>query len=322
MIENLTDIAVFVLLWFISVFLHEVGHLIGAKLGKLKFNDMCVGPFHFNFEDKLKVKLNKNLYYSGGVCLNFDALNDYTNLTNRLFKAFIGGPIMSFVLGVTVMIINVYIKNSTLTLFAMISVAIAFMTCFSDLRRGLQIKKNNDLSKSNILALLISSKKTDETLFNFTEKHFTFLGEIHDVNKSSILDISLLVKLKLVNQIKVMNVDIIDFVDKAVKDKNVRRDVYLYNLLLNSIIYIVIEKANIEKAKHWNEYLNTIKVPKGITLDYDRKIIESLLENSDIKESYVLLEKISNKYLMKGYTDLEIKTLEKIEKWKTAQKTA
>ncbi|MDZ7758517.1 M50 family metallopeptidase [Rhodohalobacter sp.] len=82
---------------FVSVFVHELGHLIGGLTQKFRFYLFTVGPFKMeNNQGSLQAGLNLNLNVAGGLTVMLPSAKTYDKKKLAWFIA--GGPIASFVL--------------------------------------------------------------------------------------------------------------------------------------------------------------------------------------------------------------------------------
>lgn len=82
---------------FVSVFAHELGHLIGGISQKFRFYKFTVGPFKLEkIKDDLRVGLNLNLNIAGGLTVMLPPSNNFDKKKLAWFIA--GGPIASLLL--------------------------------------------------------------------------------------------------------------------------------------------------------------------------------------------------------------------------------
>lgn len=82
---------------FVSVFAHELGHLIGGLTQKFRFYKFTVGPFKVEkIKDGLRAGLNLNLNVAGGLTVMLPSSKNFDKKKLALFIA--GGPIASLLL--------------------------------------------------------------------------------------------------------------------------------------------------------------------------------------------------------------------------------
>ncbi|MTI49768.1 MAG: M50 family metallopeptidase [Firmicutes bacterium] len=315
--NSLLDVIVFFLIFLLAVFLHELGHIIGGRLGNMRFNNMFVGPFQFCFDNKFRIKLNlNNFYYFFGVCTNLDALDDYENLIERYFKALVGGPIMSLIVGIIGLIVYLFFKETIILLIALVSLAIGIATCFSDLKKAIEMKKNSDVGRVSLVMALAYGKPMDEGLLTYIKDHFNNLGTINKMNTENIMNIDIGLRFKIIGYINNLEVDVYELMKAIMKNKKAFKSRGSKNLLFgivsSSILYILINDSNVKKAKEWYEFLNGIEIPKDLSIDYNKALIESILFDGDIEDCGKLVTKLDGFYKMKGYSQIEAKVYQQV----------
>jgi len=168
---------------FLSLLIHELGHVLTAKREGFTFGFFCAGPFKI-YADKSKIKLtiSKNLYEWSGMAMM--SVDDAELLVKSKFlKYLIGGSKLSLVCSLISMIfsfIAFYFHMLEiaviLLIFGVMNLSIFFATAiplkkrmglfYTDGRRYLDVKKenntgicefaawklmNNDLSKNELL---------------------------------------------------------------------------------------------------------------------------------------------------------------------------
>ncbi len=105
----------------ISIILHEIGHLIFGLNAKLKFNSLSILNMYIYKEDKLKIKFDNKLTFSGikGYCdLSFDDNIKYNN--NKIILYYLGGIIINFILVVLFLLIFVLSLNKYIRIISLL----------------------------------------------------------------------------------------------------------------------------------------------------------------------------------------------------------
>ena len=87
-------IPLLILIGFLTILIHELGHVVGGKLARFRFVMLIVGPFKVQQESgKLILGLNKWLQMSGGLALSIP--EDTRATAGRLLLYIAGGPVAS-----------------------------------------------------------------------------------------------------------------------------------------------------------------------------------------------------------------------------------
>lgn len=120
-----------VIIAFIVLAVHELGHLIAGLINGFRFELFVVGPLGFKREnDKVKLYLNKNLGYYGGVAATAP-VDDSADNPKKFAKVLLAGPIAS-VLFAGVCFVMAYLAGKPLGMIfyagGAISIAIFFAT--------------------------------------------------------------------------------------------------------------------------------------------------------------------------------------------------
>ncbi|MDX2305737.1 MAG: hypothetical protein NW226_23220 [Microscillaceae bacterium] len=96
-------IPIFILVYFITIGIHELGHVLGGLWVRFKFKMYVVGPFMWKKEDnKLVFLWNKNLNIGGGLALCLPT--DDHNLVKRFITFIAGGPAASLLLALATLL--------------------------------------------------------------------------------------------------------------------------------------------------------------------------------------------------------------------------
>lgn len=89
-----------ILIMFFVIGLHELGHLITGLVQGFRFELYVIGPFGIKREkNKIKIYLNKNLQFYGGVAATLPKNDDPEN-SRKLANSVLAGPIASLVLAI------------------------------------------------------------------------------------------------------------------------------------------------------------------------------------------------------------------------------
>ena len=87
-----------ILIMFFVIGVHELGHLITGLVQGFRFELYVIGPLGIKRENnKIKIYLNKNLQYYGGVAATLPKKDDPAN-SRKLANILLAGPIASLVL--------------------------------------------------------------------------------------------------------------------------------------------------------------------------------------------------------------------------------
>ncbi|REL38441.1 hypothetical protein DYD21_00365 [Rhodohalobacter sp. SW132] len=97
---------------FIVVLVHEIGHFIAGKMVGFSFYMLTVGPFKIQkIGDKIRPGINKHLNTGGGLTLMVPRQSSPEN--SKMYWYIAGGPVASFTLGITTMLILLWFAGST-----------------------------------------------------------------------------------------------------------------------------------------------------------------------------------------------------------------
>jgi hypothetical protein len=124
-------IAGIVLMGFVVLAVHELGHLIAGLMNGFRFELFVVGPLGVKREnDKVKIYLNKNLGYYGGVAAT-TPVDDHDDNGRKFAKVLLAGPIASIIFAMVCFVLA-YLAGKPLGFIfytgGLISIAIFFAT--------------------------------------------------------------------------------------------------------------------------------------------------------------------------------------------------
>ena len=161
-----------ILCYFISVIIHELGHIIVGLINGWKFYLLVVGPIGIKADEKGRIKLylEKNIALWGGVggTLPCDANENNIKIWA---KVLIGGPLSSIVTGIIFLPAGILIENIILILIGAMSLGIGIMCAlplplktgitYSDGKRWARLQKPGQEADEEI------------SLFKLTENEIT-----------------------------------------------------------------------------------------------------------------------------------------------------
>lgn len=116
---------------FIALGFHELGHLLTGMVQGFKFELFVVGPLGIKRENgKIKIYLNKNLGYYGGIAATIPK-DDHPDNPKKFANVLLGGPLASVVFAIVCFLISYFIDKPLGIIFytgGTISIAIFFAT--------------------------------------------------------------------------------------------------------------------------------------------------------------------------------------------------
>ncbi|WP_378183554.1 M50 family metallopeptidase [Aquimarina sp. SS2-1] len=141
-----------IVLSFVVIGIHELGHLITGLFQGFKFQLFVIGPLGIKREDdKTKLYLNKNLGYYGGIAATIPSA-DHPDNAQKFANVILAGPITSLFLAIILISIGYFFEKplqSLLYTSGLISIGIFFATTipsksgmfFSDRKRYQRLTK-------------------------------------------------------------------------------------------------------------------------------------------------------------------------------------
>lgn len=115
---------------FFTLGIHELGHLITGLVQGFKFQLFVVGPLGIKRDnDKIKVYLNTNMAYYGGIAAT-SPKGDAPDNAKKFARVILAGPITSLLFGIICLVIATIPALPTLLFFSggLISIALFFAT--------------------------------------------------------------------------------------------------------------------------------------------------------------------------------------------------
>lgn len=151
-------IFIYLTLAFLTVFIHEMGHLIGALYVRFQFVYLIIGPFRI--EPRFKLSLNYWWVAFGGVAL---AVPKNLKHAREKYKYYVmGGPLASLLTAVICYISNYYIKNEYLAGMVAINLIIFTVTIIpineTDGHILLQLMKGGEMADDLFIDSLLVSE--------------------------------------------------------------------------------------------------------------------------------------------------------------------
>lgn len=302
---------------FIIIFIHEVGHIIGAKLGNIKYGTMYIGPLIINnFDGRYNVRFNwtPNILYFGA-CGNLSFNNDLKNLNKRYFLSAIFGPLISIVVGGILLFISNYLNIDYIRTLSYISLAIGVATCASDGVIGFKSLMDKKFAFNWLIRSNILSFGTTEVTKEYIEKIYANYEPMKGKYKDDLEIINAGLRYYLYGYIDSLNFDVYKIVDYLVNSyEKDNRKVYnadLYEILTNAIVYI-IDKNNMDVAEKWYKVLNKMRIPKDIISQYELYKVKYFLDEVEINIPIVKLDNINKQYYFNEYYNKEKALLNKL----------
>lgn len=157
-------IVLFLILIYLAILLHELGHLFYGILHGFKFRMICVGPIGVReVNGRCKLYFEPNINYWGGISLSSpqeEKESDMKVYTNMI----IAGPIISAFTFFLSALVGLMIKNFILLMFALLCLGIFISTAipletelfYTDGYRYKILKKNDNRAKEEYSVIRIN----------------------------------------------------------------------------------------------------------------------------------------------------------------------
>ncbi len=108
--SKIIEILGFIFLMFFVIGIHELGHLVAGLIQGFRFELFVIGPLGIKREnDKIKVYLNKNLAYYGGVAATLP-VDDNPKNRKKFARLILAGPITSLVLSIVLFVCGYFFE--------------------------------------------------------------------------------------------------------------------------------------------------------------------------------------------------------------------
>ena len=176
---------------FLSLLIHELGHVMAAKREGFTFGFFCAGPFKI-YSDKSKIKLTISKEINEWFGMSLMTVDNAELLTKSEFmKYLIGGSKLSLVSSLTSIVfslISLYFQIPEITIvlliFGVMNLSIFFATAipfkkrfglfYTDGKRYLDVKKENSTGICEFAAWKLSNH-------DFSKKNLLSINEIKDL---------------------------------------------------------------------------------------------------------------------------------------------
>lgn len=196
LLDLLITLGSLVLIFGITIIIHELGHLLAGLLQGFKFMLFVIGPIGIcrNKNNRLELYLEKNLGLWGGACAVVPVVNDETTV-KKFSTALLGGPIFSISIGFLLMS-NLFRQNLFLNAIGMMSLIIG-MFCLIPMKNGpgaytdggkvirLYRKKTQKIEMAT-LNLTIQWMANQMNAVNINPRDFQFLMNEPDPNAKTV----------------------------------------------------------------------------------------------------------------------------------------
>ncbi|MFP7199495.1 site-2 protease family protein [Lysinibacillus halotolerans] len=166
---NFTDLAdmanligINLVLLFLTVFIHELGHvLLGIGTG-YRFNYLTVGPITIENTERIHMKWNDSWFLFGGVASCTPLSSDITLIAKQHKRFVVGGPLFSIVTAIVSFILGMTFDIQFITYFAILNLLIFIATILpykgalkSDGRVLMEIAKGGKETEEFLVSLLL-----------------------------------------------------------------------------------------------------------------------------------------------------------------------
>jgi len=184
-LETMLNIWVLLAIFLLVVIIHELGHVIFGVMGGLTFKFMTVGPITVQKEKgKVRIRENKLWAYFGGVAMLIPPSIVTPNLSKKWAWMTLGGPITSFLFGITfgyIYMVSYYQYLLYFSVFHFIIFAVTIVpikgTLMSDGMQFLILIKDDGKARQHLYNIQVSSelfsykrpKDWDKRLVELTE---------------------------------------------------------------------------------------------------------------------------------------------------------
>ncbi|MDF2885448.1 MAG: peptidase family [Clostridiaceae bacterium] len=265
-----------IIILYISIFVHELGHLIISRKYGYNLKFFCVGPFFIiKDKEKLKFKIKITSFLLGGAAgidiqSSIEDEKDFIRLKKDFKKFLIGGCIFNglfAMLGILLMFNNVTIDIGFIIVFINI---LSITGCIFPL---------GDIEKMDI-EKMISLNKNTEHIFLFMQNDLLINYEVNDFYREKI----------------------VDFVNKMLSEGRYNYDVLtcMLSLIEYNIIHDKLQPQEFDSFLYWLTYNHE-------TLEFQHKfLIRHKINNiiTKIIEKFIrrIKEPLNNLYMeLEGY---------------------
>lgn len=149
-------------LLFLTLLIHELGHVLFGIWVGYRFNYLTVGPLTIENTKHLHIKVNDNWLLVGGVASCSPLSSDITNIAKQHKRFVAGGPIFSIVTASISLTIGTSVDIHSFTYFGIFNLIIFFTTILpyrgaikSDGRVLLELSKQGKQTEEFLISLLL-----------------------------------------------------------------------------------------------------------------------------------------------------------------------
>ena len=197
MITKIIERLGIILMLFVVLGVHELGHLITGLVQGFRFEIFVVGPLGIKKENnKIKVYLNKNIGHYGGIAATIPK-NDNSENSKIFSKIILAGPIASFILALILFSLYFLLnlnKPVIILTGALASLGVFFITLipmktgmfFSDGKRYQRLTSNGPEKEVELAVLrVMGSYAKNDSYINvnpndieimISDEHYTYFG--------------------------------------------------------------------------------------------------------------------------------------------------
>ena len=148
-------------LLFITLLIHELGHVLFGIWSGYRFNFLTVGPLTIENTDHLHIKVNDNWLLVGGVASCSPLSGDLKSIAKQHKRFVAGGPIFSIITASISLILGTSMGIHFFTYFGIFNLVIFFATILpyqgaikSDGRVLLELSKQGKQTEEFLISLL------------------------------------------------------------------------------------------------------------------------------------------------------------------------
>ena len=157
-------------LLFLTLFIHELGHALFGIWAGYRFNYLTVGPLTIENTEHLHIKVNDNWLLFGGVASCSPLSSDVTNIAKQHKRFVVGGPVFSIVTASISITIGTSMDIQFFTYFGIFNLIIFFITILpyrgaikSDGRVLLELSKQGKQTEEFLISLLLMKEMNSPT---------------------------------------------------------------------------------------------------------------------------------------------------------------
>jgi len=286
-----------VLVFYLSLFVHELGHAFIFKINKVKINYIIVHIFVIdNIKRRFYVDFSLLSFLGGIVIPSFTSYNK-DKLKKTLSRSLLAGPLFSiayFILILISFLLTMFYSTSNIviSMFVLIFILTFLLSIIVIL--------NSSISKQNIYGDFVACKQIkNNELFFFTtllqylsscinnEEFLNILNEVLTLNNNNSI-LSKQLDMYIYHNLIFRGIKSIDYINKTKK---------LYNSVSNTgLLYVVGLYSYLYNYEYFERILNKLVNTKNEDLKEIYSILVSLNENK--KHSFEINNSFIEKYIL------------------------